>query len=559
MERVQTPPVQDDAAAAVAAMEPPWDARIGPVSLDQERRPPPDPHKRERHILSTFRDLGVEPKIAAALEAAGAVEPFPIQSMALPLGLAGQDVTGQARTGTGKTFAFGVAMLQRMKLPGDGVPQGLVVTPTRELALQVAGDLETAGNSVGARILTVFGGRAYEPQIEGLQAGVDIVVGTPGRLLDLCQQGQLKLSRISVLVLDEADRMLDLGFLPDVERILTLTPDGRQTMLFSATMPGEVVTLSRRYLNRPTHVRAEHGDESQTVPSTAQHVFRTHPLDKPELLARVLQAKDRGRAMVFCHTKRQVDQLASDLTERGFTALAVHGDLGQGQRESALRSFRNGKDGVLVATDVAARGLDVDDVTHVINYACPDDHKDYLHRTGRTGRAGREGVAVTFVDWEDATRWRVINDALELPFAQPAETYSTSDHLYAELGVPPDATGRVASRRPQGDRSRRGGRPRKNTGQESSSRRPPRRRNRQRTRGGEPVQRASVEPHSGAHSVQSAADSAEPSTADAVSGPEASSASAPSASPESTPQQAGQRRRRRRRGQGRRQGRSEAS
>lgn len=468
------------------------------------------PRQRERLTLTTFQELGVEPEIAAALEAAGAVEPFPIQSMALPLGLAGQDVIGQARTGTGKTFAFGVAMVQRLSLPGDKAPQGLVVAPTRELALQVANDLESIGKPVGARVLTIFGGRAYEPQIEGLRSGVDIVVGTPGRLLDLSQQGHLDLSHISALVLDEADRMLDLGFLPDVERMLKLLPDGRQTMLFSATMPGEIVSLSRRYLRRPTHVRAETGEESRTVPSTEQHVFRTHPMDKPEVLARVLQAKGGGRAMVFCRTKRNVDNLTSDLAERGFTSLAVHGDLGQDQREKALRSFRSGKADVLVATDVAARGLDVDDVTHVVNYACPDDDKDYLHRIGRTGRAGKEGTAVTFVDWEDTARWRVINDALDLPFPEPTETYSTSAHLYEDLGIPPEATGRVGpsvgterggrrksgrqgsrqqDNRQQDNRQQGSSRRQGESQREETSSRPARRRNRQRTRtrAGQPV------------------------------------------------------------------------
>ena len=225
------------------------------------------------------------------------------------------------------------------------------------------------------------------------------MVGTPGRLLDLARQGHLNLSQVTGLVLDEADKMLDLGFLPDVEKILRLTPSQRQTMLFSATMPGEVVTLARRHLRRPTHVRAEHHDEPAHVPSTEQHVFRAHQMDKIEILARVLQAEGRGLTIVFCRTKRASDQVAAALTTRGFAAAAVHGDLGQGQRERAMRAFRSGKVDVLVATDVAARGLDVDDVTHVVNYECPEDDKAYLHRTGRTGRAGRTGVAVTFVDW----------------------------------------------------------------------------------------------------------------------------------------------------------------
>ncbi len=438
--------------------------------------------------------------------------PFPIQEAALPLGLAGQDVIGQARTGTGKTYAFGVAMLQRLPLRASTAPRGLVVTPTRELALQVASDLETAGNPVGARVLTVFGGRAYEPQIEGLRAGVDIVVGTPGRLLDLSRQRHLDLSRISVLVLDEADRMLDLGFLPDVERLLELTPDDRQTMLFSATMPGEIVTLSRRYLRRPTHVRAERAGESAVVPSTAQHAFRTHPLDKPEMLARVLQAKDRGRTMVFCHTKRDVDRLASDLAERGFATTVVHGDVGQGQREKALRSFRAGQADVLVATDVAARGLDVEGVTHVVNYACPADDNEYLHRIGRTSRAGREGTAVTFVDWGDVGRWRVIDDALDLSLPEPAETYSTSEHLYDELGIPPDAAGHT--RQSQGRQSgrRRPARRRQGLQEQASDRgsdRPARKRarRRSRTRAGRPV---THEGDSQAAEAGSAADRGQP-------------------------------------------------
>ena len=320
-------------------------------------------------------------------------------------------------------------------------PSALVVVPTRELAIQVADDIVQAGLHLGARVLTVYGGRAYEPQIDGLAAGTDIVVGTPGRLLDLADRKNLDLSQIRALVLDEADKMLDLGFLPDVERLLKLTPDDRQTMLFSATMPGEVVTLARRHMRRPTNIRAEEPDESAPPPLTRQHVYRTHHLDKIEVLARVLQAKDRGLSMVFCQTKRAADQVAAALDGRGFAAATVHGDLGQAQRERALRAFRTGKVDVLVATDVAARGIDVDDVTHVVNYECPDDEKAYVHRIGRTGRAGRAGVAITFVDWRDMQRWKLINDAFGLGQPEPAETYSTSEHLYAELSIPPDATG----------------------------------------------------------------------------------------------------------------------
>ena len=223
-------------------------------------------------------------------------------------------------------------------------------------------------------------------------------------------------------------------------------------MMFSATMPGEVVTLARRHLHRPTHVRAETIDAPAPVPSTRQHVFRVHHMDKVEVLARVLQAEGRGLTMVFCQTKRAADQVAGALATRGFAVATVHGDLGQGQRERALRAFRSGKVDVLVATEVAARGLDVEDVTHVVNFECPDDDKAYLHRIGRTGRAGRDGVAVTFVDWRDMHRWKLIDEALGLGRAEPAETYSTSDHLFTELGIPRSAAGTL----PRAMRSRAG-------------------------------------------------------------------------------------------------------
>src|SRR5215475_3184370 len=402
-----------------------------------------------------FRDLGVSDPICDALAAAGITAAFPIQTLALPIALAGHDIIGQARTGTGKTLAFGIPLLQRLGQPADRrplAPGALVVVPTRELAIQVAGDLRMAGSSSGTRVLTLYGGRAYEPQIEALRAAVDVVVGTPGRLLDLVRQRHLDLSDVATLVLDEADKMLDLGFLPDVERILQLTPPGRQTVLFSATMPGEIVTLARRHLRQPMHVRAEQHDEPEHVPLTEQHVFRAHQMDKIEMLARVLQATGRGLTMVFCRTKRTADQVAEALTTRGFAAAAVHGDLGQAQRERALRAFRHGKVDVLVATDVAARGLDVEDVTHVVNYECPEDDKAYLHRIGRTGRAGRTGVAVTFVDWRDLQRWKMINETLGLDLAAPPETYSTSEHLFTALGIQPGAVGNL----PRAQRGRAG-------------------------------------------------------------------------------------------------------
>ena len=238
--------------------------------------------------------------------------------------------------------------------------------------------------------------------------------------------------------------MLDMGFLPDVERIVAELPAQRQTMLFSATMPGQIVALARRYMQQPTHIRAaDPGDDRATVDAIEQHVWRAHPMDKVELLARILQADGRGLTMIFTRTKRKAQKIADELTDRGFAVGSVHGDLGQGAREQALRAFRNGKVDVLVATDVAARGIDVDGVTHVINYECPDDEKTYLHRIGRTGRAGASGVAVTLVDWEDIARWQMIDKILGLPFKDPIETYSTSDHVYTGLGVPREVTGRL--------------------------------------------------------------------------------------------------------------------
>jgi superfamily II DNA/RNA helicase len=385
----------------------------------------------------------VHEDICSGLAAAGITATFPIQALTLPLALGGQDIIGQARTGTGKTLAFGIPLLEMVLTKGTpaGKPLALAVVPTRELAIQVADDLRVAAVNMRVRVLTVYGGRAYEPQIDALKKGIDIVVGTPGRLLDLAERGHLDLSEVHALVLDEADKMLDLGFLPDVERIIKLTSDNRQTMLFSATMPGDVVTLARRHMRRPTHVRAEGHDAPAPAPRTRQVVYRAHNLDKIEVLARVLQAKDRGLTMVFCQTKRVADQTATALASRGFAVATVHGDLGQGQRERALRAFRTGKVDVLTATEVAARGLDVDDVTHVVNYECPDDEKTYVHRIGRTGRAGRDGVAVTFVDWRDMHRWKMIDAALSLGMAEPAETYSTSEHLFTDLDIPRDAKG----------------------------------------------------------------------------------------------------------------------
>lgn len=419
----------------------------------------------EASILSTFRDLGILPETAEALEAVGITTPFPIQEMTLPVALAGTDVIGQAKTGTGKTLGFGLPLLEKVVVPADvesgradtgaltNAPQALVVVPTRELCVQVTNDLLTAGKVRNVRALSIYGGRAYEPQLEALKKGVDVVVGTPGRLLDLAGQRKLDLSKIKVLVLDEADEMLDLGFLPDVEKIIQQLPAKRQTMLFSATMPGQVIGLARRYMSQPTHIRATApDDEGATVAAVEQHAFRAHSMDKPEMLARILQADGRGLTMIFCRTKRTCADVAEQLTRRGFAAGSVHGDLGQGAREQALRAFRNGKVDVLVCTDVAARGIDVTGITHVINYQTPEDEKTYLHRIGRTARAGASGTAVTLVDWDEITRWHLINKALELDLENPEETYSTSPHLYEALSIPEGTKGVL----PRAERTRAG-------------------------------------------------------------------------------------------------------
>ncbi|BBX74535.1 DEAD/DEAH box helicase [Mycobacterium shinjukuense] len=442
----------------------------------------------------TFAKLGVRDEIVRALAEKGITRPFAIQELTLPLALAGDDVIGQARTGMGKTFAFGVPLLQRIcsgtgVRPLTGAPRALVVVPTRELCLQVTDDLATAAKYLNAddgrrlSVVSIYGGRAYEPQIEALQKGADVVVGTPGRLLDLCQQGHLQLGGLSVLVLDEADEMLDLGFLPDIERILRQIPTDRQSMLFSATMPDPIITLARTFMIRPTHIRAEAPHSSAVHDATAQFVYRAHALDKVELVSRVLQARDRGATMIFTRTKRTAQKVADELHERGFAVGAVHGDLGQVAREKALKAFRTGEIDVLVATDVAARGIDIDDVTHVINYQCPEDEKMYVHRIGRTGRAGRAGVAVTLVDWDELPRWAMIDQALGLGAPEPAETYSSSPHLYAELAIPAGAGGTVGSPRTSQIR-RRGGR---DGQQREQPGRAPNGSRRRRTRGGKPI------------------------------------------------------------------------
>jgi len=398
-----------------------------------------------------FSDLGIDADIVAALATRGITNPFPIQEQAIPLALTGQDLIGQAKTGTGKTLGFGLPIIQRLGQNPEHGAKALVVVPTRELAIQVAEDLTLAASNRGTQVVAIYGGKSYEGQVAQIDAGAQLIVGTPGRLIDLSKQKKLDLSKIECMVLDEADEMLDLGFLPDVERLFAFTPAGRQTMLFSATMPGQIVSLARKYQNKPVHIRVNDPDEGHTKADIKQFFYRAHSLDKDEVVARILQAEGRGKTVIFTKTKRQAAKVSEELVDRGFKATALHGDMSQEARERSMDAFRAGKRDILVATEVAARGIDVDDVTHVINYTVPEDEKAYLHRTGRTGRAGRTGIAVTFVDWEDLLRWSNIDKALELGVPEPVETYSSSPHLFTDLDIPVGTKGRIAAtKRPAG-------------------------------------------------------------------------------------------------------------
>ena len=435
---------------------------IHPQAPAEQEATPDITGKGEDLDKKSFADFGVTDPIVDALDDKGITHPFPIQALTLGPALDRHDIIGQAKTGTGKTLGFGIPVLEDVIAPDEegydellnpNQPQALIILPTRELTKQVAQDLRDTAKYLSTRIVEIYGGVAFEPQIEALTRGADIVVGTPGRLIDLLRKGHLHLSGVETVVLDEADEMLDLGFLPDVETLLARVPENRHTMLFSATMPGPVVALARRFMVHPTHIRAQDpDDQNQTVNTVKQVIYRVHAMNKVEVISRILQARGRGRTVIFCRTKRTAARLGEDLSARGFAVGALHGDLGQGAREQALRAFRNGKVDVLVATDVAARGIDVDDVTHVINYQCPEDEKIYIHRIGRTGRAGHSGTAITFVDWDDTPRWSLISKALGLGVPDPLETYHTSPHLFTDLDIPDGTTGRL----PRAKRTRAG-------------------------------------------------------------------------------------------------------
>lgn len=353
-----------------------------------------------------FGELKVSRRIAQALTDMGFEEPTPIQAQAIPLLMEGHDVIGQAQTGTGKTAAFGIPIVEKLNMKG-GV-QALVVTPTRELAVQVAEEISRLGKYRRVRTLPIYGGQSIDRQILALRKGVHVVIGTPGRLLDHLNRKTLDLGNVRMVVLDEADEMLDMGFIDDVESILKSTPQGRQTLLFSATMPGEIMALARRYLKEPEFVTVS--KNNLTVPQIEQVYYETRERTKLETMSRLLDTLDISRAIVFCRTKRGVDELVVGLQARAYPAAGLHGDMSQYQRNQVMRQFKNGQIELLVATDVAARGLDIENISHVINYDIPQDVEFYIHRIGRTGRAGRAGVAVTLVTPRDYRQLRLIEN-----------------------------------------------------------------------------------------------------------------------------------------------------
>ncbi|WP_185770194.1 DEAD/DEAH box helicase [Corynebacterium anserum] len=405
----------------------------------------------------TFVELGVAAEIVDALAERNIHRAFAIQEYTLPIALKGQDLIGQARTGMGKTYGFGVPLLDRVFddadiTAPDGTARALVVVPTRELCLQVANDLELAAQylTVDGRplmVTAIYGGVPFDKQTSVLARGVDVLVGTPGRLLDLIRQGLLDVSTVEIVVLDEADEMLDQGFLDDVSTILSQTSTKRQTMLFSATMPGPIVALTRNFMTHPILVQADNAATEATHSTTTQIVFQSHKMDRMSTLARLLQTPGRGRTIVFARTKRQAALVAQDLAHLGFRVGAVHGDMKQADRETSLADFRTGAIDIMVATDVAARGIDVDDVTHVVNYQVPDDERTYVHRIGRTGRAGNSGIAVTLLGWDEVTRWKAIDEALGIGQSEPPQWFSSSPDFLETFGLPSDVKDRVGAPR----------------------------------------------------------------------------------------------------------------
>jgi len=347
-----------------------------------------------------FSSLGLRGEIQSALSSLGYEEPTPIQAAAIPLLIGGADMLGQAATGTGKTAAFALPILQRLETAERGKqPSALILVPTRELALQVSQAFGSYGRSVGVRLVAIYGGAPARQQIEALKRGVDVVVATPGRALDLCDRGALKLGDVRTVVLDEADEMLEMGFIEDIETLLAKTPASRQTVLFSATMPKRIDKLASNHLRNPERVSiAAPKQKASDVPRVRQAAYIVKRPDKPAALMRILDAEDPTAAIIFCRTRGEVDELSQILTSRGYQAEALHGGLSQDQRDRVMGRLRSRTTDLLVATDVAARGLDVDHLTHVLNYDLPSAPEVYVHRIGRVGRAGREGVALSLME-----------------------------------------------------------------------------------------------------------------------------------------------------------------
>ncbi|VVC01238.1 putative ATP-dependent RNA helicase [uncultured archaeon] len=351
-----------------------------------------------------FTKLGLSPSIMKALTEMGFSKPTPIQEQGIPLLLQGEDLIGQAQTGTGKTAAFGICILERLAVypSTDGRKvRALVLAPTRELAVQITGEIQKIGKHLPVRTLAVYGGQDIEKQLGPLHAGVDIVVGTPGRLLDHIERGTLKLENVEVVVLDEADRMLDMGFIEDIEKILKKTPASRQTLLFSATMPAEIAELSKRYLKSPQEVRVS--EDSLSVKNIRQYYVEVSKFDRLNALLILLAQKKPSLALIFVRTKRGAERLNDILADRGFHSLALHGDMSQNKRDRSMEAFRKKHINILVATDLASRGLDVTDVSHVINFDTTDDPYTYVHRIGRTGRMGKEGEAISFIFFDQSS------------------------------------------------------------------------------------------------------------------------------------------------------------
>ena len=343
----------------------------------------------------TFTELGIAPELIKAIESLGFEQPSPIQAQAIPVALTGRDVVGQSQTGSGKTMAFGIPVVQLID-PAVRAVQALILCPTRELAMQVCSEIhKIAGFKDGVRATPIYGGASYDRQIRALQGGAQIVVGTPGRVLDFMERGLVKLDRLKALVFDEADEMLDMGFRDDIDRVMAAVPPERQTIFFSATFDPRIRDLIKRYTKNPATITIEH--KALTVPTVEQRYYEVHGRSKVEVLCRVLDMEAPRLTIVFANTKRAVDDTVDALVARGYSADRLHGDLNQMMRERVMRNFRNGNVEVLVATDVAARGLDVNDIDLIVNFELPYDEEDYVHRIGRTGRAGREGKAISFV------------------------------------------------------------------------------------------------------------------------------------------------------------------